>query len=647
MTPPSPARSGLPAPGTRRLQGAVFLVVAGALAGAAVVSDPGQALHSTALARVGAASGAVALLLAACLGGGGALVAALDGHDRHQPVDPIAAAVVGALVWGLALLVVGATGSLGPWTAWGPGLVLALGWLRAPRLAVDAPSRGIVALMGIVALVGLVDAAAPPIDTDELYQHLALPGRFLRTGGLVGGALHPDGSRPQLLSLLYTPLLALGTDSAPRLLSTATAVGVLYGIDQLVQAVAPERRDVAAPLAGLALVGSYSFLHEVGLAANNLPTALAVLATLAAALRGHRFTLAACAGAALSLKYTAAGAMVGIWLVARLPLRTRLAAGLGALALVAPWWLRNGLDGLHPLFPYAGWEALSAGPPPGDLRFQYLEKYGAGRSARDFVLLPWNAVMTGDIGSFRFLGRLSPLLLLLGPPALWATRRSRPVRELLGVGLVVALAWAAGPHWLRHLVPGLPVLATGLGLGAATVLEQAPRALWLGVGAVTLAGAPANLAPIATHLSDRLPAALGQEDRATYLERSVRSARAVGWLNDHLPASATVAVLYEWPSHLIDRETVLGSVEDHVPTRYWLLVHGDGSLRALRDRGVTHLVVGRFKFLRKWYPFLEDDVFDAMFAAPTRLLESLLLQEATLVYEAGHTRVYRLDTERP
>jgi hypothetical protein len=121
----------------------------------------------------------------------------------------------------------------------------------------------------------------------------------------------------------------------------------------------------------------------------------------------------------------------------------------------------------------------------------------------------------------------------------------------------------------------------------------------------------------------------------------------VQWANEHLPDDASVAVLFEWPVHLIDRTTVLGSVEDHVPIRYWLLVHKGESLEALRERGVTHLVVGRFKFLRKWYPFLSDEVFASMFQAPVATLEQLLLQEATLVFEANHTRVYRLESDSP
>ena len=44
-----------------------------------------------------------------------------------------------------------------------------------------------------------------------------------------------------------------------------------------------------------------------------------------------------------------------------------------------------------------------------------------------------------------------------------------------------------------------------------------------------------------------------------------------------------VAVFFDWSLLYIQRPTLLGSVEDHVPTRYFILQHGeDGVLPALR-----------------------------------------------------------------
>jgi len=633
----------------KRLSPAALWVLAAGLGAATLMVDPAPATSIEHLLDIGRAL-AITMLAVVGVTGAGAAVLAKTGElarldEGDAPLGWLVASVIGLLAWGLGGLALGLVGGLHPVALLVLALVLSLGWLTRPKLRAPSPTPAVLVLIGLVALVGMIDASAPPIDTDELYQHLALPTRMLRTGGLVGGVLHPDGSRPLLLHLPYTSLLAWAGDSAPRILTVLSALGVLLGTDALARRAAPQASRTAAVLATLTLATSWSFLHDAGLAANNLPTALAVLAALSCAMTASPIALALTAGAALSLKYTAAGAIVGIWLVARLPLRTRVWAGLVALACVSPWWLRNAIEGLHPLFPYAGWDQLVTGAPPGALQFQYLEKYGAGRTALHFAMLPWNAVMTAEIGSFRFLGRVSPLLLWFALPAAFGAWRVPTVRAPLAAGLVGAAAWTLGPHWLRHLLPVLPVLVVGLAAGAAAVLTGHQRALLGAAGLLTLAAAPSNLAPMATHLADRLPAALGQESRGDYLERVVRSATAIEWANHHLPEDATVALLFDWSTHLLERDSVLGSVEDHVPTRYWVLVHGDDSLHALRRAGITHLVVGRFRFLRKWYPFLDDDVFDDVFKGPTDLLDRRLLRDATLIHEAGHTRIYRLDPD--
>ena len=629
----------------KHLPTVALLLLAVGLGAATLLVDPSPAAELSQLRSVGWSLAVTALAVGAVTGAGAAVLSrthALASLDEGEaPVGWLVASVLGLLFWGLGSLALGAAGLLTPVALAIPPVLLGLGWLTRPGLRRPSPTPAVAAIAAVVGVVGLIDASAPPIDTDELYQHLALPTRMLRQGGLVGGVFHADGSRPLLLQLPFAALLSWAGDTAPRLLTVGSALGVLLGVDALSRRLAPRRPRLAAALAAITLATSWSFLHDVGLAANNLPTALAVLAALSSALAGAPIALALSAGAALSFKYTAAGAIVGIWLVARLPIRTRVWAGLLALACVTPWWARNAIDGLHPLFPYAGWDQLSTGAPPGSLQFQYLEKYGTGRSLADFVWLPWNAVMTAEIGSFRFLGRISPLPLLLAIPAAVGAWQHRGVRAPLAVGLVGALAWSAGPHWLRHMLPVLPVLAVGLSSGAVGCMR--PEALLGATTLVSLAAAPANLAPMLTHLADRLPAALGQESRADYLHRAVRSAPAITWANEHLPADAKVALLYDWSTHLLERDSVLGSVEDHVPTRYWLLVHGDDSLDALAEQGVTHLVVGRFRFLRKWYPFLQDDVFNEVFKDPTDLLDRRLLRDATLIYEAGHTRIYRLD----
>jgi hypothetical protein len=620
----------------RRL-GPILLAVWALLMGAAfVVLDPEQALRPEA-----AQAGGLGLIVAiawtvAALGAGGAVLRRWAPALLEDERGVAHALVVGVLLWSLGALGVASLGLLGRPALLVLGLALSAGWLTRPRLRWPRPSPAVWLALIAVGVPGLIESMAPPTDTDALYYHLALPLKMLDHGGLVGGILDPSGHRPLVLHLPLASLLAFGGEAAPRLFHLVLGLGVVTFTAQI-----GERRlgEDAGAAAALLLAGSWSFVHGAGVVGSETLAALAVLAALDAGLRGSSRGLALAAGVALSVKYTTAGAIVGVFLVAAVPWAARVVAGVGALALLVPWWSRNLIAGQHPLFPFAGW------PPV--LPFQYLEKYGAGRGVVDFLLLPWRVVASADTTSFRFLGKLTPALLALAPAAIPAWIRKGDARRVAVAALVGAIAWALGPQLLRYLVPTLPVLALAVGAGAVTLLQGGPvgRVGLAAVLAAGLAGVPSNLGPIARSAGDRVLAATGIESRDAFLDRQLPGWAATRWANEHLPPDARVALLFSWQGYLLEREAVMGSVEDHVPVRHWILQNGPDSLSALRAAGVTHILVRKQRFLRKSYPFVNDEDFQRLFRAPVEALDELLLMEATLLMEADGARVYRLSPD--
>ena len=422
------------------------------VAGAFLALGPSADLSTTTLITHARAIGAAVLWLAAALGAGSALLKWKLPDILSGPTGWGHALVAGLLVWGLGGLLVAAMGALNT-----PGLVLlfivmAAGWLRRPDMA--RPELTPVTLwVGTILLIplGLI-ALAPPTGTDALYYHLGVPSQMLMDGSLVGGLLHPQGSRPLILHLPYAAVLHTGGETAPGVMHWLLSAAVLMLVVQMGKHHLGQQRIGVA--AALLLLGSWTFLSEVGRPGNDIVAALATLVALDAALRRHAVALAIAAGTALSIKYTTAGPILGIFLICALPWRVRILAGLGALAVVSPWWARNLLEGLHPLFPFAGWPETSV-----PIAFQYLQKYGAGRAPTDFLLLPWRVFMDAQIDSFRFMGRLSPAWLVLTPFAIWTSTRSVTARKIVLSAAVGAVAWAAGPQWLRYLLPTLPLLA--------------------------------------------------------------------------------------------------------------------------------------------------------------------------------------------
>ena len=580
---------------------------------------------------------AVLVWTVAALGAGGALLRRVAPTILDANTGWAHALVAGLLLWGLGGLALAGLGVLGT-----PGLavlcvLLAAGWLTRPRIPRPRLVPVEAVLGGALLLPLMLVALAPPTGTDALYYHLGVPAQMLLDEGLVGGLLHPQGSRPAILHLPYAALIHSGGLAAPALLHLLFSAALLV---LLVQAGAEHLGHRAAGLAAACLlIGSWTFMSEAGRPGNDIVAALATLAALDAALRARPRALAIAAGTALSIKYTAAGPLLGIFLVTPLPWRTRLLSAAGMLCCLLPWWGRNMAEGLHPLFPFLGWPQTSV-----PLAFQYLDKYGSGRAPLDFLALPWRVFMDAEIDSFRFMGRLNPAWLVLAPFGLWAARRPGNPRRLVLAAAIGAMAWAAGPQWLRYLLPALPILALA---ATAGLKEGAHRALILAALLAGVVGLPANWLDVAQTATDRIEVVTGQEDREAFLDRKLTGYGALSWANAHLPEDARVAMLFSWSGALLERRQVLGSVEDHVPTRHWILTHGDRSLAALANAGATHAVVRRARFLKNGYPFLAPEVIDAHLQAPVRQLEERLLMGASLLAQDGPLRVYRLPPPTP
>jgi hypothetical protein len=625
-------------------RGAVALFMAGA-ALAFVALEPSRTITGEAGLRAFRALVAVPWFLA-CVGAGGALLGRFLPRALDDELGWVRALATGLVAWGLVSLPVALLGGLGTTGAWILLCVLALGWLARPRMRL--PTGHAVSLLVVLLpfVLVLFDVVAPAIDTDELYYHLALPRQMLEAGALVGGTWAPNGSRPLALHLPWAFLLATGGETAPRFFHLLLGATLLWSVQTRLKTalgVGP------AVFGTLLLAGSTTFLDGAGLARSDIPTAFLVFMAFDAGIAGGLLPLVAlAAGGALAIKYTAGLALAPIFLV--LPffesgsVRRRVLAtagtGLLALVLLLPWWLRNVADGLHPLFPFAGW------PPVADpgMVFQYAEKYGPGRGLADLLLLPVNLVTKGDPESFAgFLGRVSPAFLALLPAAFWAAFRSSRTRAALFVAAGAVLLWALQIQWLRYLLPALPIAAVAMAGGYARLSRPLRALAWL----VLLAGLPANLAPVLEDAAKKAVVATGHETRDAFYMREMPAWPAVRWINERTPSDAVVALLFAWEIDPLQRRAVLGSVEDHVPTRHFLAMHGQESLRVLQAAGVTHVLVGRAHFIKKVYPFLSKEDFEASFAGPERRLEDLLEQQARLVFEEGRFAVWELGEPSP
>ncbi len=529
---------------------------------------------------------------------------------------------IGWLVWGLTGLVLASLGAWNVVTAKSMMYLSLLGWIHDIPKPRPSAKLWVIPLIALALGPGFVDAIGPVLGADEQYLHIGLPLQMFQHGELLGGPLHPNGSRPLTLQLVYGVAVAQGTNNSAAIMHWIHSLGLVVLMLQCAQSHLGSMKVGA--LAATVFIASTTVQMASGQAGSDVPAAFAVLVAMDAALRAQPKMLGLAAGLAMSIKYTVAAPLLGIFLVSRMSMRHRTIAGMLAMLTVAPWWGRNLLEGLHPLFPFAGW------PEPA-LPFQYLEKYGAGREWLDFLLLPWRATFDSELHNFRFLGRIHPFFFLMLLPAPLAMRR-RAIRPWLLASTVGAIGWAVGPHWLRYLMPTLPLLALAGAAATIAVLQTRwQQSLlvvgWLAASVYGLRDLPAQTKASFAAL-DKAPFRMGSE--------------AYAFCNDHLPPDATVALLFDWESTEIHRKQILGSIEDHVPTRHFLLRHPGREVSTLVAEGATHAVVRTPMFLPKTYPFLNEETLQQDFLVPVSNLQDSLLMNASLVFRSRTHAVYRL-----
>ena len=264
------------------------------------------------------------------------------------------------------------------------------------------------------------------------------------------------------------------------------------------------------------------------------------------------------------------------------------------------------------------------------MAFQSIDKWGAGRTVADFAMLPYRAVFAADPETYQFHGRLHPFLfacVLMLPVAF----RSATWRSWALAGLTGTIGWAMGPHWLRYLIPTLPILAL---LGAAVAVSVARNRVSLGAVWFALIGlAPVGLVGTDRHLSRELTARMGAAEAAPSV---------VEFCNRHVPDDATIALVFAWEGAAIQRRQLLGSVEDHIPSRHFILSHPDDPVGALRRAGATHVLIGNVEFRRDLYPTVSTTEFDAAYREPVSAINHHLLMGADLLFSTASHRLYRL-----
>lgn len=502
---------------------------------------------------------------------------------------------------------------LGIWNVYVIGILLLCGILLGMQgwMSIQKPllQGSTLWLFCVIGLLSFVDASVPVTDTDALYYHLALAKQMVFQESLVGGWFEPNGSRPMLLHMSYSCVYGLFGEQSPIFLYWMLSMSLLASV---------AFRSKGGGWGLLLLVSSWSFFQELGVLANNIPTAFALFLTWRMVVEERYKVATFLAFVTISFKLTALGAIAAIWLIYVPTWKIKVQLLVGTLLLFLLWPLRNLWEGLPFLFPYMGWSEP----------FQHLDKYGMGRELWDFLLLPYNIFVYAKPDSHIFQGQLSPMLAAAGGLLFWANRKEK---MLLIFGFVF---WAFGPQWLRHLMLLLPLyvyIVVPFCRGRVCKSILILGLIW---------GMSSNWGRLLIRWGEAAQVLVGEVSEERYKKENIVGYEALLWVDTKLPSDACPALVYVWSGSVLSRPYILSSVEDHIPIRDWILKHREESLDILP---CSYLVMGSPAIHRKRYAFLEDKEYNRLFAEPIAYLEELLLQQGHLIYTRQGFRVYRIE----
>ncbi len=567
---------------------------------------------------------------------------------------------LGFAVFGTAAFALAATHLLYAWLV--RGVVLLVITLSAPlwwRYVRDVPasvrrkwsgaSAGVVAVVAAsipFALAVLVRVGLPPVEWDVLVYHLYLPKVFAEAHSFVYLPRLVYASMPLGAEMIFT--WAYLWDG----LGAAAAVAPLLNILLVVATWRLARRyvdDLWAAAAAALLLFTPSFATAVGSSYVDFVVGAFVVMALVAYLNGfRRYADAALAGvllgAALAVKYTGIYAVIALLPVIfvdvikrKLPLRYAAAFLITAFAVVSPWLVKALVERGNPVFPvlYGVFGGHDLSPEAAAGILPALRRIGMGRSAADYLLLPYRVSALGGSGYGRFAGSLWPFSFLIVPFALVWFRRWR----LLTFTVLYFAAWAFMSQQLRFLSAAyatLAVLSAGVFAAAADVFKGQARAVsrFAFVGLILILGYVLNVPNILTGLGSLHYYEKGGAE--AYLRENAPCYAADEFVNDELPKDAVILLLFDNCLLYLKRPAIYDSFLDASVTIYEIqkLKSPAGVAAYVDGLGATHIMTYRVGAAFFWNYYERST---------RRLWEAYLARYTTAIYDDGYYEIRALE----
>lgn len=494
----------------------------------------------------------------------------------------------------------------------------AVGGLRAIRRTKLQPETLIVGvILAAIGFFALVRSLAPPIadDWDSLAYHLAIPKLFLNHHGIYYIDFSSHSNFPFTWEMLYTLGLAFGSLSLAKLFHFGAGALLIGGVYCL------GKRHFSAEvgrLAALIIAGVPLIAWEATTAYVDLTAALYSLLVVYAllnylSLKDRRWAVMAglLAGMAAGTKMTAlvmiAVAVVWILWSKKPQLKTALAVVFLALVIAAPWYIKSFVYTGNPVYPFA-YGVLGGRNWSADTAKLYREdqlKFGMGRDANAFIMLPWNLTFRftrfNDYGARlpegdelplfsgntqAYLSSVGPIFLVALPIALIASLRRGKHRPLLAVAFGLTAVWFVTMQNTRYLLPMLAILAPAVAYSAELV--KARKVVFV-LAAVTCAF---TILLMALFTLPAFRVSFGLQKPGDYLSERFDLYNASEFVNENLPKDAKIALFGETRGFYLDRDYIWADPGHNALIPYDKMDSGpDQLIEWLESHGIHYILV--------------------------------------------------------
>jgi len=415
----------------------------------------------------------------------------------------LAAAGVGLGAFALVFLLLGVLGIMTR-PVWIVALLVGAGlgapvWIKLSRMDREPPRgrfgvvEAIFAALGAFVLLWLLLVAFhPPLDYDVQEYHLGAPATWLRMGQVAFLPNNVYSNFPMNAEMLFEAGLVL-LDARPGAMDLYTgSYGAIAIVILFTVLTALALYDIGTRLGGtLAGVFAATFfltcrwVFELSCKAY-VEMPLVFFGLLAAdrvfravfedgpdRTRRHVLVGGLLVGFAMGIKYTAwpyFALPLGLVLLAaaiggKIRLRHVVFFAVAAAVVVSPWLVRNFVNTGNPIFPM-----LAGTLGAHHWSSAQVARWNAAHAPGE-VSLPW--LKARFVESFFADDRLSPLMYLFAPVALFFSPRRRVLGAYVGLGLFIFLVWFYFTHHMpRFLVPGMTLLCVASGVGCALVARM-------------------------------------------------------------------------------------------------------------------------------------------------------------------------------